>query len=231
MTRPADPLGPSLSRRLFDDVYERLRSAIVAGYLPPGARVVERDLTERMQVSRTPIREAMKQLEQEGLIVCYPHKGCFVRTPTFAEAEQVYEMRRALECLAAELAAARATEEDLDAMAAAIEESERSLQSGKPQEMPVTNNQFHRLLAAAARNRFLEESLHRIWAYVDLLRYHYWSTTSRAVDSHAEHQQLLAALRSRNAVEARRLTEQHVLAAWNLILPSFRADSNPPKEA
>ncbi len=86
VAHPADPLAIAGSRRVFDEVYVRLRSAIIKGHFAAGERFVERTLTERLQVSRTPIREAIKRLEQEGLVVCYPHRGCFVRNPSYDEA-------------------------------------------------------------------------------------------------------------------------------------------------
>ena len=111
-----DPLAIGGSRRVFDEVYRRLRSAIITGHFAAGERFVERTLTERLQVSRTPIREAIKRLEQEGLVVCYPHRGCFVRSPSFDEAREAYEMRRVAEGVAGEFAATRATDAELQAI-------------------------------------------------------------------------------------------------------------------
>ena len=118
------------NRRLVDQVYDRLRSAIITGYFDPGSRLVERDLTTNLDVSRTPIREALKRLETDGLIVCYPHRGYFVRQPTFEEARQAYELRRALEGLAGELAAARATDHELAAMREVVARAALLLKAG-----------------------------------------------------------------------------------------------------
>jgi DNA-binding GntR family transcriptional regulator len=224
----SDPLAINLSRRMGDEVYTRLRDAIVTGYLAPGARVIERDLTDRLKVSRTPIRDALKQLEQERLIVCYPHKGCFVRVPTFEEASQAYELRRMAEGFSAELAAERATQEDLEVMSAAIRKSSEALQSGDRPSMLLSNNQFHQAQAKAARNLFLYEELQRLWAYVDILRGNYWTSTDRASTSQVEHEAILDALQRRDGATARRLSEIHVQNAWTLLATMLGWETSPP---
>ncbi len=113
------PLVLTPERRVVDQVYEYLRARIVDGSLSPGARIVERALTS-LGVSRTPIREALKRLEQDGLVVCLPHRGYRVRSASAEDGRRVYEVRRALEGLAGELAAERATPEDLNSMREAL---------------------------------------------------------------------------------------------------------------
>lgn len=227
MTVHSNPLAISLNRRMGDEVYTRLRNAIVTGYFAPGARVIERDLTDQLKVSRTPIREALKQLEQERLIVCYPHKGCFVRSPTFKEASQAYELRRMAEGFSAELAAERSTPEDLAAMSEAIRKSSEALQSGDRPSLLLYNNEFHQAQAKAARNLFLYEELHRLWAYVDILRGHYWTSTDRASTSQVEYEAILDALHRRDGATARRLSEVHVQNAWTLLTKMLVWETSP----
>jgi GntR family transcriptional regulator, trigonelline degradation regulator len=223
-----DPLAINMNRRMGDEVYTRLRDAIVTGYFAPGARVIERDLTDRLKVSRTPIREALKQLEQERLIVCYPHKGCFVRSPTFEEARQAYELRRMAEGFSAELAAERATREELEVMSTAIRKSSEALQSGNRPTMLLHNNEFHQAQAKAAGNLFLYEELHRLWAYVDILRGHYWTSTDRPSTTQVEHEAILDAMKRRDGATARRLSEIHVQNAWSLLSTILNKESSPP---
>jgi DNA-binding GntR family transcriptional regulator len=216
-----DPLSASLTRRIADEVYQRLREAIITGHLKPGARVIERDLTDRLQVSRTPIREALKQLEQEWLVVGYPHKGYFVRSPSYDEARQVYELRREAEGLSAQLAAERITDEELAAMSEAIHKSGVALNNGDLHYIPVYNNEFHLVQAQAARNTFLLQELQKLWAYVNVMRPRYWLSTNRAAESHVEHQQILTAVQRHDGFEARRLSQEHIERAWRLVAEQF----------
>lgn len=122
MHDPAVPRRPPVTCDEGDErapVYERLRRAIVEGRHPPGARLVEQRLAEELDVSRTPVREAVRRLESEGLVVVERNRGAHVRPLSEAEIADLYEVRARLEAYAAELAAARATADDLDSLRAA----------------------------------------------------------------------------------------------------------------
>ena len=227
MPEPDDLLKIGSNRRVVDEVYGRLRSAIIMGHFSPGDRFVERSLTARLTVSRTPIREALKRLEQEGLIVCYPHRGCFVRSPSFEEASQAYEMRRVAEGMSGELAAQRATEDDLEAIRAILKQSRTALKVNDREAMLLHNNEFHQLQARAARNVFLESQLRTLSAYVDLLRGRRWMASDRAPSTQVEHEAILRALEKRDSKLARQLNENHVDRAWRIIEKTFN-QSIPP---
>ena len=217
-----DPLAIGASRRVFDEVYSRLRSAIIAGHFAPGERFVERALTERLQVSRTPIREAIKRLEQEGLVVCYPHRGCFVRNPSYDEAREAYEMRRVAEGVAGELAATRATAAELQAICDLLAATRARLEAGDREEILLRNDEFHRLQARGARNTFLEQHLTTLWAYVDLLRGRWWREADRAFATQSEHEAIADALMRRDPALARQRNESHVDNAWSVVEAGFK---------
>jgi DNA-binding GntR family transcriptional regulator len=219
-----DPLAIGANRRIFDEVYSRLRSAIITGQFPAGERFVERALTDRLQVSRTPIREAIKRLEQEGLVVCYPHRGCFVRSPSYDEAREAYEMRRVAEGVAGELAATRATDAEIDAIRQLLASTRFSLEAGNRESILLRNDEFHLLQARAARNTFLEQSLKTLWAYVDLLRGRWWAQADRAFATQAEHEAIADALASRNPALARERNQQHVDNAWSIVEAGFKSN-------
>jgi DNA-binding GntR family transcriptional regulator len=214
------------NRRLVDQVYDRLRSAIVTGYFDPGSRLVERDLTKSLDVSRTPIREALKRLETDGLIVCFPHRGYFVRQPTFEEAHQAYELRRALEGLAGELAAARASDDELAAMRDVVKRAAADLKAGDRSTLLLHNRELHLLFARASHNTFLEAQVTAIWSYVDLLRGNWWAKTERPVTGHREHEELIEVLEKHDAQLARAAFEQHVDKAWQNIARRFSGSDN-----
>jgi len=217
-----DVLSIGVNRRVFDEVYHRLRSAIITGHFSPGERFVERTLTDRLGVSRTPIREAIKRLEQEGLVVCFPHRGCFVRSPSFEEARQAYEMRRVAEGVCGELAAQRATDDEIASIQRVVQQGRVALERGDREELLLRNDEFHGLQAKAARNVFLEGHLRMLWAYVDLLRGRSWITSDRAPLTQREHEAIVAALEKRDAPLARELNATHVDNAWNVVEAMFR---------
>ncbi len=216
-------------RRLFDQVYGRLRSAIVTGYFEPGTRLVERDLTEKLQVSRTPIREALRRLEQDGLIVCYPHRGYYVRTPSLDEARQAYEVRRALEGLACELAAQRASAEELAAMRDIVRKGKAALKAADHANLLLLNNELHLALVRSTHNTYLEQQFRTIWSCVDLLRGRWWGTSERPDTGHAEHEAIVDALVRRDGALARRLNEAHIARAWQSIAARFNPAAEPVK--
>ena len=215
------PISSRPDQRLFDQVCSRLRSAIIRGQYAPGARLYERDLTKQLEVSRTPIREALRKLEAEGLVVSFPHRGFFVREPSFDEARQAYEMRRIVESACCELAAQRATEIDLAAMRQTIREAEEALSEGDRESLLQLNKDFHNLLAKAAHNVFLEKEWKALWTFADLLRGRWWAQTSQPETDHSEHAAIVEAVADRDSALARDLAEKHIRLAWESVAAHF----------
>lgn len=116
MREPLIPIRLDNYKPLRELVFESLREAIIIGKLSPGERMMEIQLAEEMGVSRTPIREAIRKLELEGLVVMIPRKGAYVAGVSLKDIADVFEIRRALEGLAAELAAERASDEEFEEM-------------------------------------------------------------------------------------------------------------------
>ena len=140
-------------------VYDRLRAAIVEGRYPPGARLVEQRLAEDLAVSRTPVREAVRRLESEGLVVVERNRGARVRPLTEADVADLYEARACLEAYAAELAAARADEGDrvairdaADAFAAVVDADRGADDLDDVRALDAANARFHGSLLAASRH-------------------------------------------------------------------------------
>jgi DNA-binding GntR family transcriptional regulator len=218
-------------QRLAEEAYERLRDAIVKGQLAPDDRLVTRKLTKFFGVSRTPVREALTRLEHEGLVVSSLHRGYCVRRPTLAETRQVYEVRQVVEGLAGKLAAQRASDEELNTIRKAVDTARDLIDSGSPG-LRVQNELIHRLQVEAAHNQFLEHKLREIWAIVDLARGTGWEFGERAIVIQREHEGFIDALIRRDAEEAQRLNELHVLGAWNAVAGRHREwDSQRNSEA
>jgi DNA-binding GntR family transcriptional regulator len=119
-----------ISRVLGDHVADQLREAIVTDKLKPGQRIVEREIAEIMQTSRGPVRDALLLLENEGLVVRYPHRGTFVAELSFEDAEEIYSLRLSIELLAVKYVVEKATSADLDELDGLVEEMAFKVKAG-----------------------------------------------------------------------------------------------------
>jgi DNA-binding GntR family transcriptional regulator len=196
----------SLSRQ----AYQRIRDLIVTLQLAPGALVNEAGLMEDLRLGRTPIREALQRLACEGLVVLRPRRGAFVAGLSIVDLQQIFELRRSLEGYAAGLAAERATQADIAAMRAALAGLDAA-EPGTGPEIYITIDQaFHRALARGAHNRFLENTLNRM--YNLNLRLWYMALDKigpmrQAID---EHQRVLAAIVQRDGPGAEAAMREHI---------------------
>lgn len=136
--------------------FTKLMTAIKAGEFRPGDRLREVDIADRLSLSRTPIREALRRLEAERIVEHRPHIGAVIRTLDQTEVVELYEMRLVLERTAAEMAAKHAIKAEVDALTAINEQIADAIDD--PALAAAINQQFHRSIYLAARNRFLLES-------------------------------------------------------------------------
>jgi DNA-binding GntR family transcriptional regulator len=169
MPRPQAPPAPrdqaeeSQLSSLTREAYQRLRNLIVTLQLQPGAPINDASLMEELGLGRTPIREALQRLACEGLVVLRPRRGAFVASLSLTDLQQIFEMRLVIEGQAAAMAAARATAADLAAMAGTLEPLDRAETNGDTQSFIDIDRTFHRALARAAHNKFLEYTLGRMY--------------------------------------------------------------------
>lgn len=162
ITRTAAPLR--------NQVVEQLRLAIIAGTLEPGRRLTERELTTMMSVSRTVIREALRQLESEGLVTIVPNKGPVVRALSAEEASDLYRIREVLEGLAGRLFVENAGPRDLDALEAILGEVEEAYAGGDADETLDAKNRFYDVLNSGARSETLTAMLDALHARISRWR-------------------------------------------------------------
>ena len=145
--------------------YNTLRAGIIEGLHPPGARVTEQEVAASAGVSRTPVREALRRLEAEGLLRFVPHQGAFVTSWSDQDAEDIFELRAMLEGYGARLAAAKATPEDVRHLRRLAEDQCREAADcshGYLERIADLNNQFHRRLQLAAASARLQATLNTI---------------------------------------------------------------------
>ena len=204
-----DPTPSSDSNRPLqgDSAYERLREEIRLGHLRPGTRLTETDLAERLSISRTPVREAIRRLEAEGLVDHQPRTGAVVRSLDYPEIMELYEMRTVLEGTAARLAARAASPMELEELASINADmvAERD-----PAALAQLNRQFHRRLLDAARNRFLLRSMASVETTMLIIGPSAMGTPERAAEAVEEHRGVLDALFAHDGEEAEKRMREHM---------------------
>lgn len=200
--------------------YQRLLEDIRKGELGPGARLRETELAERLGVSRTPIREAIRQLEADGLVLHVPRFGATVRSLDYAEIMELYEMRVVLEGTAARLAARSASEAELSELAAINADMARSAED--PSAVYTLNREFHLTLLDAAKNRFLVKATATLHKTLFILGPSTLTERERAAQAVEEHERLLAALRARDSETAEKIMRAHMEAAHRTRLRQLR---------
>lgn len=215
-TEALDPTMP----RAVDAAYRGIRKAIISGDLRSGERVSESALAERLGVSRTPVREALNRLRNEGLIVLERYRKGYVANFTADDLREIFRLRATLEGEAAREAALRIGDEDLARLESLQDEMERFYQalgySGSIETFDRLNREFHRIVARAAGIRRLDLILEGILeipaaGFVD--REEYFSTVDeRTVLAHQQHRQVIAALKSRNPDWAQSAMAAHLYA-------------------
>lgn len=211
---------------LRHSVTESIRNAILARRFQPGDRLPERELCEMTGVSRTLVREALRQLETERLIKVIPHRGPVVETISPEQADGIYRVREELEGLASQLFAERATPDHLKALKKAYLELRAShTQSDALKQLKAKNN-FYRCLLDGAGNEALSNSLRLLNSQIMLLRSMSMAAPGRADKSLAELGDLLKALEAKDEKAARKAGSRHVRNAAAVAIGLLRKEQD-----
>lgn len=195
---------------LRDVVFNTLREAILKGDLKPGERLMELQLAAQLGVSRTPIREAIRMLEQEGLAVTMPRKGAEVAKMTLKGMEDVLEIRAALDELASQLACERITEEQLGRLEERKKEFERSLKTGVVKAIAEADVNFHDVIYEATGNPKLVIMLNNLREQVYRYRVEYLKNVDNYPILIKEHEAIYQSLINHNREEATLAIREHV---------------------
>lgn len=211
---------------LRQSVTESIRNAIAVGRFKAGERLPERTLCEITGVSRTLIREALRQLESEGLIKVLPHRGPIVAELTPEQAEGTYQVRMELEGLASQLFAEKASEDQFKALQEAFNQVKKSYRSKDSIVRLHAKNRFYECLVDGAGNEALGIALHMLNSRIMLLRATSLAAPGRTKESLAELQEIMDALKSRNGRVAREAGERHVRNAAAAALKLLRSQQD-----
>lgn len=218
----------SLQRRksLQEQAYQTLKSAILSGELAPGQRLIETQIAEKLQVSRTPIREAFGLLEHENLVSVDPNGVLRVATVSIEDAEQLYDCRIALEQLSVVKACQNATESQLKELESMVEQAEK-LANEKPSQLTSfrlldLDYRFHRLLAKSSGNSWLVSLLDRVFDRMQLLRVQTTQHNVNVLEIRTEHRRIYEPVRERNAESATKAIQEHLIASKKRVIQEIQ---------
>lgn len=208
---------------LRDVVFNTLRQAILKGELKPGERLMEIALAERLGVSRTPIREAMRKLEQEGLVVMIPRRGAQVASITEKDLNDVLEVRIALENMAVEKACSRMTEDSIGKLWLAAKTFERTMKDGDLVKLAEADESFHDIIYQASDNYRLVQTLNNFKEQLYRYRVEYLKEEETRNQLVKEHEKLYRAIKERDIQEAKEVAFCHIENQRQAILRSIKA--------
>lgn len=211
---------------LVDETADALRNAISRGDLAPGARLVQDQLAAELGVSRTPLREALLKLQQEGLVALSRSRGVEVRRRNPSDAIDLYEVREVIDGLAARLAAERATPREVEELGRILAAMDRAVRRWDPHRWLLSNLGFHEGITAAARSPSLNQFLPIIQTSAKTFYPSVLLHPERAAVALAEHREILEAIRTRDTAAAERLGRQHIASAKELLQSQLGASGN-----
>ena len=209
---------------LRDVVFHRLREAIITGELEPGERLLEIPLSDKLGVSRTPVREAIRKLELEGLVTMVPRKGATVAGITRKHLQDVLEVRKVLEELAIELACQRMQEDGYHELEECQKKFRENIGSDDALELADIDEKFHDVIYHATDNERLVQMLANLREQMYRYRLEYIKEKDKRQMLVIEHERIIKALRQRHLEEAKQTAREHIDNQQINILRSIEED-------
>lgn len=204
-------LGPAAENKPIRDIaYETLKHAIVIGEIPAGSRIVETDYAERMHISRTPLREALRKLERDGLVEYLPRRGVMVRTFTVADVDEIYTIRNALEMLTLPAVVANATEEDIRELREILNVMDPLDRANDIEGVSPKARAFHsRFTSISGQNRIVhiienQDQYLRRFSQISIAK------EKRRHAAHQEHHDMVTLVEARDVESLEKLVRKHI---------------------
>lgn len=205
-------------------VEDKIRNAIATGHFKPGQRLIERELCEQMGVGRTSVREALRQLEAEGLVVTIPHRGPEVSSINADEARQLYEVRALLEGFAGRAFAERGSDADIARLKEAVAGFRAAAEGGDRATLVEAKTRFYSVLMEGADNMFIRQSLTALHNRITLLRVTSMTQQGRLADSVAEIETIYEAIAAHDGARAEAACKHHIAKAAEVALAVLAKD-------
>ena len=203
-------------------VFKTIEREILSGTYAPGDSLVETKLSETLGVSRTPVREAMLQLELEGLTKTIPNKGAVVVGFSRRDIEEIYEVRALIDGLAARWAAEKADNGSIKKMGDILALYEFYLGRGDSEKFIELDNQFHDTIYSASKSRILNRTLPSLHNYLQKARADALKSTARSKSVISEHKKILEALSARDGDAAEKAAREHIINAKNNFIENMK---------
>lgn len=213
---------------LREKILETIREAILKGDLKPGEKVAEPELAEQFGISRTPIREAFRQLESEGYLTVVPRKGAVVAALSERDVQEFYEVKSILEGYAAELAAKNLSDKELAKLESINERLKQLANDGDVKSFYKIHNEFHEMFLKAANNTKLYELIKQLGMKFSRMRMASLSVDGRMAISVAEHDKLLDAFRQHDGKTAEALVKKTAAIGGHVLLESMAHSQGQP---
>ena len=210
---------------LRDVVFNTLRRAILTGQLKPGERLMEVHLANKLGVSRTPIREAIRKLELEGLVIMIPRRGAEVARITEKSLKDVLEVRRALDALSVELACDRITEEDMERLLQACQDFEKAAKGKDASVIAKADVALHDIIVEATGNQRLAQLVNNLSEQMYRYRFVYIKEESKHDMLVAEHREIYESIASRDKERAARAAKLHIDNQEKSIIRQIRLEN------
>jgi len=197
-------------KTLHEEIADNLREMIMSGELKEGDKIKEDELCAVMDISKTPLREALRVLSTEGLIKLIPNRGAFVSTPTFEEIKEMFDVMSVLEGACARAAAEKMSDRDFASLKKLHNKLEENFSRRDQKEYIRINNQYHSFVQDLAGNRTLNQIVNGLRQKILLYRFQSLNLPERFDQSIVEHRDLLEAFRKRNPQKAETLMRSHL---------------------
>lgn len=221
-----ESLNVSNLKPIRDMIYESIRQAIFEGELKSGDRLVEKDLAEKMKVSRTPIREALRKLEAEGLIKHVPRKGVVVKGFTTEEIVEIYSIRKALEALAITYTVKNITQVEIKKLQEILEEMTELTEKNDTKNLFDTFQKFNDVLLGSCKMPRLIKLISTYQEYLERFRMVSMAGIERKRAALKEHKEILQAVIEKDAKRAEELVKKHLQGALDAYLESLNKNKS-----
>lgn len=204
---------PTSNPPLRDQAYTTLKDAILAGKFAPGDHLVELEIAHSLGLSRSPVREAFRRLEQEGFLQV-TRAGVIVQQISFDDIQGIYFVRQYLEGMAAALAAEHATDDDMANLRESLKAMERALKEKNEKKIIRSGNQFHALLYSLSHNQYLIDLLNATYEKIRHFRNVNIIVHQRGRNALEEHRAIVEAIARHDTLKADRLAQAHIQKSW-----------------
>lgn len=224
------PINSQSYQPLWEQVYELLREAILTGKLEPGAQITEPGVAKQLMVSRTPVREAMRMLELENLVINLPRRGAFVcGIKSKKEIDDIFQLRIILEGLASELAAKRIRPDQVRKLKHQSEQIAECLDNNDLKKCIAIDTAFHQIIYQASENEYLQRFLDNLFDQITRFRMSSLADEGRMKEALVEHKNLAVAIGANDSELAREITTKHLENAWSRVLKVFHRQHDEAK--